>query len=271
MQNTANYIPFLHLLDRNAVSLIKDSVAGKIQEDKKKINFLFHLRSLDNQNDYVSPLLSIIEGEKGQEDSAVEKSQCQLTESEAVRLFFRHAQTDSTLLDLTSHIVGGVFSDYKESQWTIRLEVLQNISLLIANPVATSKRKSIENEIIECARSAGLSISDPMVVLCLASLYGSNDARKVIKPKEGKLYNCLSDIHVLSRIGYIKAIAKSQSIPLRVRFVTMDEGLFGVLSNIKIKGCNIQQDGTLGLTISYGKGLFPQISEEEYIALLRKT
>lgn len=71
------YIPFLHLLDRNAVSLIKESNAGKIQTDATKIGFLQKLRRLDRKQDYVSPLLSIIEGEHGRADTVEEKMAAQ--------------------------------------------------------------------------------------------------------------------------------------------------------------------------------------------------
>lgn len=89
------YIPFLHLLDRNAVSLIKESNAGKIQTDATKIGFLQKLRRLDRKQDYVSPLLSIIEGEHGRADTVEEKMAAQWKESDAVRHFFKSAQTDS--------------------------------------------------------------------------------------------------------------------------------------------------------------------------------
>lgn len=82
-------IPYLHLLDRNAVSLIKEANAGKEQLSQKKIAFLDRLRKLDRLGDYISALLSIIEGELGREDTVGEKALCQAKESTALRHFFQ--------------------------------------------------------------------------------------------------------------------------------------------------------------------------------------
>ena len=69
-------IETLFLLDRNAVSLIKNALAGTKTVGAKKLNDLFTLRALDVPRHSISPLLSIIEGERGDADSVAEKAEC---------------------------------------------------------------------------------------------------------------------------------------------------------------------------------------------------
>lgn len=263
------YIPYLHLLDRNAVSLIKESNAGKAQTDRKKIAFLQRLRRLDRQQDYVSPLLSIMEGERGQEDTAEEKAACQRKESEAIRRFFKAAHTDSDLLDACSDVTGRVFSGHRESGWDAREAFLSDAASLIADPVRKDQRQRVESHLVALAAKTELSPNDPLVVLCLACLHGSEDARSVIKPRKLDAYNVLSDLHVLSRVGAVRAVAQQYPARLRVRFVSMDKGLVGVLAQIGLVSGLLSADGDLQLDLAYRHGLFPGLTEAAYVALLR--
>jgi hypothetical protein len=92
-------------LDRNAVSLIKEANVGRIQTVRRKIDFLLCLRELDRSDSYISPLLSIIEGERGREDTTEEKAECQKKESAALRFFCKIATVDSDYLDASQSIV----------------------------------------------------------------------------------------------------------------------------------------------------------------------
>ncbi|MDR8032101.1 hypothetical protein [Burkholderia cenocepacia] len=57
--------PIVFLLDRNVVALIKHAVAGGRQHDARKLAYLDRLRALDVPENSMSPILSIMEGEKG--------------------------------------------------------------------------------------------------------------------------------------------------------------------------------------------------------------
>jgi hypothetical protein len=252
------------------VSLIKASNENKIQTDKKKIAFLSRLRRLDRPKDYISPLLSIIEGELGREDSAAEKSACQRKESEAIRNFYKWATTDSDYLDQSSKMIGDVFTEYREGGWPAREKYLQEASHLIAKGVKKDKRKAIEEQLIALSLRVGLKPSDPLVVLFMACLHGSEEARKVIKPNALCVYNVLNDLHVLSRMGSIQSSANSNRALLRIRFVSMDEGLVGVLSKIEIVECKMSVDGELQMVIKFLPELFTELSEEERIDLLNR-
>ncbi|MBR8058927.1 hypothetical protein [Burkholderia dolosa] len=98
MNSPAVQTEAIFLLDRNVVSLIKDAVAGKTQTDAKKQAYLEWLRTLDVPAHSISPLLSIMEGEKGYEDSIREKAASLEKETHAVGLFFECASTDAAHL-----------------------------------------------------------------------------------------------------------------------------------------------------------------------------
>jgi hypothetical protein len=261
-------IPYLHLLDRCVVSLIKECNSGKIQTDPKTVEFIRHLRTLDRPGDYFSPLLSIVEGEHGREDTADEKRSCQRKESEHVRRFFRSASTDSNYLDACSGMVGITFTENRESAWDAREQFLRIAAPLIAKGVKKEQRKSIEHELVASAQSACLSAGDPVVVLCLACLYGSDHARSVIKPKELPLYNVLNDVHTLSRVGLIQALIQQNRIPLKTNFISRDKGLVKTRSHIDITELKLTGDGYLQCMMRYRPELFPALSEIDYLALM---
>ncbi|TDB43248.1 hypothetical protein [Photorhabdus luminescens] len=103
----------MYLLDRNVVNLIKNVVAGKELTDKRKLHYVQFLRRIDTPMSYISPLLSIIEGECGREDNAEEKANCQKEESEALRQFFSIANIDSDHLDA----LRDCFTTERAGQW----------------------------------------------------------------------------------------------------------------------------------------------------------
>lgn len=118
------------------------------------------------------------------------------------------------------------------------------------------------------SRESGLSQPDPLLVLCIACLYGSDDARSVIKPTKLNVYNVLNDLHVLSRLGLIQAVVRDRGVPLRVRVASRDRGLVGVLSHIGLTTCELSVEGDLWMTLRYGPGLFPALSSDHYQDLL---
>lgn len=261
-------IPYLHLLDRCVVSLIKECNAGKVQTDRKKVDFLRYLRTLDRPGDYVSPLLSIVEGEHGREDTAGEKSACQRKESEEVRRFFRFASTDSDYLDACSETVGSTFTEFRESAWNERENFLRNAAPLIAQGIKKHHRKSVEHQLFALAQSADLSASDPIVVLCLACLYENGHARSVIKPTEPPFYNVLNDVHTLSRVEAIRAQIQRSGFSLKTKFISRDKGLMQMRSQIDISDRAITDVGELQCTMRYRPELFPALPENDYLALM---
>ena len=261
--------PHLYLLDRNAISLIKETNAGKVQTERKKIKFLSDLRSLDRAGSYFSAILSIIEGEHGKEDTAEEKAACQRKESESLRQFFKIARLDSDYLDSTSSTFAHIFTEHREAGWERRGLFCTAAAPLITHPVKREKRRGLESRLIAIAKDFKLEATEPTVVLALACVYGSEDARRVIKPAKFNAYNVLSDLQILSRINMIASIGTDWNCSLQFTFLSMDSGLNGVLKHIKVLERNMTE-GTLNLRFQYSGGLFPGLTQAEHIDLLHR-
>jgi len=122
----------------------------------------------------------------------------------------------------------------------------------------------------ELAAATKLAPNDGIVMLFLACLYGSKAARKVIKPAKPNAYNVLSDLHVIPRVGMIKAVAKQLPRPVKVRFWTLDEGLFDVLSHVDIVLSQLTVAGELQMQIRYRPDLFPDLARFDAIAMLQR-
>lgn len=263
-------IETLFLLDRNAVSLIKNALAGTKTVGVKKQNDLFTLRALDVPQHSISPLLSIIEGERGDADSVAEKAECLAKETDAIAGFFVQACTDAVFLRALNNSVARIFAGVQESQWDERTDFLVKAAPLIAQKVATRKRGSVEHELIRLAEDTGLASGDAIVVLFLACLYGNDAARKLIKPSQPSAYNVLSDLHIISRVGMVKAAAGQLLRPIKVRFHTLDEGLRDVLKHVGIVRPQFTSDGGVTMQIRFGPPLFPELAAADSIALLQR-
>ncbi len=253
----------LLLLDRNAVAIIKAAVAGKPQSDEAKMAALEALRALDIPENSISPLLSIIEGERGREDAADEKAGCLEKETDVVGRFFKQANTDAAHLRGLKQWAAELFAGMKESMWDERADYLTKAAPLVLQKVAENKRLGVEVELVQLARTCGLAPNDGIVMLFLACLYGSDAARKVIKPARPNAYNVLSDLHVIPRVGMIKTAAGMLPRPVKVRFWTLDEGLFGVLSHVDIVRSHFAAAGELQMQVRYKPALFPDLIKDE--------
>lgn len=262
--------PTIFLLDRNVVSLIKDAVVDGKQRNAKKQAYLDWLRTLDLPENVFSPLLSIMEGEKGHADSAAEKAACLEKEADAVGRFFTRASTDAAHLRIFSDRIAAMLSDLQESQWDDRAAFFTRAGPLVVQKVGQRERRRVEDELIRLAAESGLATDDAIVMPLLACLYGSDAARRVLKPAKPDAYNVLSDLHVISRVGLIKAVAQQSQVPIRVRFLTLDEGLFGILDHIGIVRPRLTAIGGVAMQVRYSPALFPALSTADSIELLRR-
>lgn len=261
----------LFLLDRNVVSVIKSEIAGRLQKGEKEQRMLEFLRSIDALQYAVSPLLSLIEGEHGREDDRNEKVAQLQKETEAISSFFRLARTDSIVLGKEQNAFAEVFTESLESNANARASFRKHARPLVIQPVAAAKRGAVEAQMLNIAVSSGLACTDAIVVLFIACLYGNTHARDVLKLSEpDKTHNVLNDIHVIPRIGFVKAVARGLPMRLKVRFLTLDEGLQRVLENIRIVDAQLTDDGELQMQLRYLPSLFPTLSASKAVELLHR-
>jgi hypothetical protein len=260
----------LYLLDRNIVSIIKDAVMGVTLSEPKKLTMLNKLKEIDVSTSAVSPILSLIEGQKGRDESYDEKIACVRKETEAIKSFFRQASTDSCILQTGEVAFSSTFTEYREEDWDRHSAFLVEACSLLRNKVAKSKSEGTKRSLLSLAKNNGVYLGHISVVACLSCLYGSEAARGVLKPHKitSKCFNVLNDLLTLSRVNLIKAIAQACGMnDLKVQFLTLDEGLNELLSNVQIRAANLTPSG-VSQTVEYAKPLFPLLDENEYITLL---
>jgi hypothetical protein len=263
--------PTLYLLDRNAVSVIKTSNAGKAQKDARKESLLRKLKGIDTPSNWVSPLLSVLEGRKGKPDSVNEKRECLCEESDEIRRFFKSALTDSDFLESSEIDLAGSFADVRGNVWKARADFLQLSLPLVAVEKKLFLRSAIETQIIDLARTNGLLRGDPTLLIVLACLYESQDARRLLKPTKENIFNVLSDIYVIRHIGFLKSQFKRSGLSIRIAFVSDDKGLSKVLSLVTIAKSEVSADNELCLTMRYEAELFPALSKEQYLKLMQRV
>jgi hypothetical protein len=262
----------LYLLDRNVVSIIKDAVRGEQPSDPKKMLMLEKLWQIDTDKAAVSCILSLIEGQKGRDESHAEKIACLQKETKAIKSFFRFAATDSDTLQSTEAAFASTFSEYREADWAAYEAFLLEAAPLLCQKASEAKRNGIKGTILQSARTRGLYVGHITVVMCLSCLYGSDAARGILKPHKiaDSCFNVLNDAFSLSRVALIKAIARAQgAVGLSVDFLTLDESLSIFLSGVHVRKASLTSSG-ISQSIEYGESLFPFLSKNQYIELLQE-
>ncbi len=257
-----------YLLDRNVVSIIKDSISGVLQHDGKKLGMLVWLRSIDRPGNFVSPLFSIMEGQLGRIESAEEKAETLQKECACISRFFKRAKTDSDFLLDSYELVSSVFSGKVEANFDVYVEFLREVCGKIYQPVSRERARVLKEEIISGANGRSIPLGHPVVVCCLSVLYGCQFSRKLLKPKENmcNLHNSLSDILIIPRLSHVRAVGTNKGIFFK--FVTLDEGLDFFVSRTSIERSNVVGDGFVYSDVSYDRDLFPNITDDEYYSLM---
>lgn len=264
----------LILLDRNAVACVKASVAGKIQPEDR----LAELRRLDKRRNTISPILSIIEGQSGRRESNLELQKTIQKESKAVSDFFKRARTDSGYLESNIDLFAEVFSAHIEHSWDGYVSFVTEAQKHIFQPVAQIQRLSVEGRLITLAEKHRVSLKHPVFLVTLAVLYGSDAARRVLKPKpeyktEEKrsraAHNVVSDLIVISRIGLIRSTMPDADKRFGyVRYFTFDKGLSVIANAIRIISENTHHDGednvTTAITVTCERNLFPELDDDNW-------
>lgn len=262
----------LFFLDRNVVDLIKGFNSGRKITDPKKIAKLNFLREIDTARSLVTPILSMIEGQKGRKESFQEKLDIAEKETEAVRAFFAKARTDSETIQGLKPEFASAFSEHSEEDWGNVENFLREACPFIANKITKNDRAAAELEILSAAEKNNVPAGHLAVALCLGCLYGSDAAREVIKPgriKE-KTHNVMSDINIVPKISLVKALMAMIGIDdIEIAYVTCDEGLEKVLDCIQVVDIRFNENkGEILQKIRYGKALFPSLNKREYLHLM---
>lgn len=268
----------LVLLDRNAVSRIKQKLSGKKIPDEMDRA----LRLLDRKDNKISAILSIREGQSGKRENKQQIKETLKIETDAIARFFKKATTDSSILANMAENFSEIFSVHTELKWEEYASFADKVQIIVLEP-KSKKDKEIEKEnIINIAIEIGISPSHPIVICYLSVLYGCQGTRKIVKPKENRtedennkaLYNVLNDILVLSRLLMIQAITDEDKYRNQhIKYFTFDKGLDFFIKSFKINRIETVSDGVKTATITNvtcSRKLFPDLDEDSYIELMKK-
>jgi len=258
----------IYLLDRNVVSIIKDSNSEKPQKGKK-LELLNKIRFRDDKRSIFSPLLSILEGQHGRRETKEEINATIEKESKHIKTFFKHAIIDSDFLIKNNELISDLISKEREIKSDEYMSFLGYASRLIYQPLSEDTRKATLADLIKHANSLGIPLGHPVFMCCVATIFGSQEARKVVKPKKEKYdaHNALSDIILISRINNIKLLKRNNEIILK--FITLDHSLEKFISMVSVIEITPSSDGCFQ-RLSYNRKLFPCLGESEYQNLMKQ-
>ncbi len=265
------------LLDRNVVASIKQKLAGKALLPVRDRA----LRLLDKDNNFISPILSIREGQLGIRENTQEHKLTLLKETDAISQFFKRAKTDSKYLIDKIDEFSTVFADNIEHNWRNYIAFVKEMQSLLYQPVSKKEKDDFKKRILKSASAHNILHTHPAVLCALSVLYGCNETRKILKPKKNRseesvdknAYNTMNDLIVLSRVHMIQAIEAEQGHQKdKIKFFTFDKGLEFFLNCIKTKKLNIENStknsSTISEIICHPK-LFPELNKSDFNSLMK--
>lgn len=262
-------------LDRNVISTIKDHILGN-NIDTERLSIL---RKFDKPNTLISAIFSIREGQSAKLENREEMLATLQKDYEAIGKFFKKAHSDKKYLDNDIDGFLDTFCGEKEESWSNYEILLKYVRKELYQPVKKADRKVYKEKIISLAKENNIPNGHPVLMCCLALLYGSSDAMKIIKPKkvcsqeteDTDVYNSLSDLMILSRISTVSAVYRGISgMNVVLKYLTFDKGLAGFLSKTDLINSKCTDETTTTSTTKYKMNLFPSLNETEYLDLHRE-
>lgn len=220
-------IRYVNFLDKNVISLVNDVLKEKRISDKKKLEMFQKLKKMDNKNNAVSSLLSIIEGRNSGLENSTQKLDSIKIEIDLISKFFKNAKTDSSFFKeniLETALVLSTdsieidqkkyidFLNFFYEKWAVLNE---------RNNIPKEKKKIFIEDILNYVNTLKISSQHPVVITAALAVYGKNAGMLVLKPNEPNAYNAYNDIAIITRLSMHQA-----KLPhIHFKFHTLDKGL----------------------------------------------
>lgn len=261
-----------YILDRNAVATIKASLAGDRCDQRR----LKQLKSIDVEGNFVSSILSIIEGQSGRREDFEEIQKTARVECEALKSFYKNARTDFHLKDDLNF--AEVFSNNIEHNWANYLSVVGKVQQDLYQPMSEKAREQYLEVLVDHIKQNGVHLGHPVSMCCISLLYGSKQARKILKPKKNHSkesldrdsYNAVSDLLLISRLAHIRLVFNEQRPELSLKLLSFDNGLRSFFNYITLLNGEIIPSGGVKVITKYSPKLFSDLTEGQAIQLLRR-
>ena len=256
----------LYIIDRNVLSLISHYIKGSLQFNSEQEKMLVVLKSLDRFDVGFTMLCISSEGDLGEIQNNEEFTMALFKEARLLKKFFRYAKIDFEWYEKNNRIdyLYGVERNFKKYCYFHKAA-----SNKVSQSINTKLRCNTKDEILELARVFDINLNDPVVTLFLAILYGSNVARKLLKPNKSSesSYNAVSDILFLKQYAMVKGQIKFYSLDICAGFLTLDKAILE-LSKSLIINAECVNDNEYYFEYIYSNSLFPDLSTHEFDNLL---
>ncbi|MBR3483022.1 MAG: hypothetical protein IKH45_09130 [Neisseriaceae bacterium] len=260
----------IYILDRNAVSLIKNHNQNKGITDTDLLN---ELERIDKAENTITPSFSIIEGEHGKPQTKKEEIYNVIKkEIGEIRCFFQKAKPDPIISEkeCIEHLIDILLSNEYKKDISNQIEFLEKVNEYIYIKVSNNTKKEYKDKILDAANDYGLNRRSPIVLCTLLCLYkqDNNTYRKIIKPKEKILkenyfYNAVMDFQHLDMMIMFGTMLRC--VNYNVQFITRDKCLKILFGYYNLDKCSIEEvEGNL-LKKEYqlNSSLLNEIEEEE--------
>lgn len=229
----------VYLLDRNVVSGIEEFLKGN------PVKNIGDIRNLDQKGVFVSPLLSVIEGNKSHNRTAEVLHDCIIRESRAVGDFFKQARVDSPeLQDDAANIALGLISELKKKQEE-SLGFVQALQEAFVVQRGKEESRSSAKMALDLIREHNQQFANPCSLVGLAAALGSESARKVLKPCESSCaehaFNAYADIEKISLLNYMRHLSRDMGRSVEYKLFTFDKGLSQFSKMIRVSSSRSQR------------------------------
>jgi len=220
------------LIDRNIVSDIRKYNVGNRDHDFEQA------RTVDKEKNFVSPLMSIIEGRFRNPQSYAKMYDALVDEGAEIEKFYKKARTDTEFLKSNAIQMISAFSAKAEEDVAKYSSFVKFLQKKLADPVAEERASVVQREILDFAVDNYYYPGHPVSICGLSCLHGNAAAHGVLKPKvyktqeiDGAAYNSLLDILITNQLAYIRSFQKGSN---NVTFLTRDGGLKNFLRQFKV-------------------------------------
>lgn len=248
----------LILLDRNILSIIKEYNKNKLV-DSGKLKLAQLLKDYDREENFISVIFTVIEGNKARKENEEEKARTLVSDSLALQEFFTYADYETKLIKskIQNQIYGEHLCGTRNWEEEERFELfLTKISPIISQPISPSTRIQVIKKLCIIAREFYISLNNPLGFAVALTVFNDPDARKILKPKSTQsdsndkwLYNVMSDLHSIRILYEFKNQLEGKFID-NIIFVTADKALDRFLARITFHKVQ-QKDSTISRRLIY--------------------
>lgn len=243
----------IYFLDICIINDIKDINKGK--ESKKLDSVIKELKYIDKKKYYISIILSLFE-KSSDKNMKLDKQELRNkfnSDIVEVKNFFKQAKIIESEY-LVDELIDELYSNSIELLGEQYINFLVKVNELgMYNSIPLSKRLKKVQEILDIANSLNISKQSIVVWVVIASLYGSNFAKKILKYKADVTKfnpsNALGDIMALQRIAIFSP--KTQKINFEGKLITSDESLKALSNALTISKKYQTEDTDKHLTASF--------------------